>query len=270
MENPAALDSSKKILLADFKARAGLLSPFAAVHHPTAANPASRSGGNSLRSAAEICVGYGSPNSTAVGTPGVWGAAFSTSDFPSLIAAGLKSVSDVSLIPHVHHRLFTSMRTLPNFMPHQFPMVGFDALLGLLSESGEGASSCLVADSPGLSAKIDSYACLLRFSRALFLADDIGRIAGAAAFIAGAAGHLEAKAVYTKLESNPTMADNEAMFHVNHGNLIESAAFSAAALGLAIGKLRDMPTPAGAKANLDVKYLLVSSADEYAAPQGGF
>lgn len=178
-------------------------------------------------------------------------------DFKQLLADVFKNVTVHRLKAHTAHRAVCAMRGTRDFKASEFPSVDSDIVLEEDPELGEYGSEVAIAQVDGLSARVKTYGKNIYMSREVIKNDDIELIAGLFSNAGAAAGRLEAGLVYGLLESNPTLSDSELMFHVSHEN-IEASVLGETSLGAAMGRLRSMLTPAGAKADLSAANLIVA------------
>jgi hypothetical protein len=235
--------------------RAGLITAKAA--HPDA-HVLAASDSNLLQQLALACV----PANVRAGgnTAGFFGYGLGTADFQNTLSSLLRSATVGKLNSQARHRAFCDMRPLKSFMPHDFPRVDTDMALVEIAEGAE-APMIAVGDGAGLTARIRTWGRNVNFSRAAILNDDIGFLVSIAANAGASAARLESGLCYTLLESNPVLGDSEALFHIDHGNLIAAALDETSLFG-AMAALRDQLTPAGVTADLDAKFLVCASGLE--------
>lgn len=250
--------------LADvFKVRAGAL-PLSAAH-PEARAIITR-GGDGERCLFEVAAHH----AITATRPGqklnpdqAFALGWNTSDFGQFMGAALTDVVYRRQQLHVDHRAFCSDKPVRNFLAVNFPSVDFAGTLEEVAEMGE-VTAYGVTSSAGLSGRLRSFATALVISRQAAKNDEIELIAEGFAAVGAAAAQKEASDCYALLESNPTLADGEPMFHDTHMNLIPDV-ISLAAIGTAMNRLRTNPTATGAPGNLEAKTLLVSSGLELTA-----
>lgn len=238
--------------------RAGIISPKLA--HPDAHLLASGDS-NLLQQMAIACV---PPEMRNKGNPaGVFGLGLSTPALKNTLASLLRSATVGKLTGHARHRAFCDMRTLKSFKPHDFPRADLDLELVAANEAGE-LPEMLIFDSGTLTANISTWGRNISITRQVILNDDVKLLAGIVGNAGANAARLEAGIVYGLLESNPTLADGESLFHVDHGNLVASA-LDSSGLAAGLAALKTQPTPAGIAADLDAAYLVVAAELELAA-----
>ncbi|WP_157862483.1 ClpP-like prohead protease/major capsid protein fusion protein [Nitrosococcus halophilus] len=72
--------------------------------------------------------------------------------------------------------------------------------------------------------QVSRHGNIIQITPETIVNDDLGYVQDMANGLGGAGGRAIERAVYTLLESNPTMSDGTALFHANHGNLAASGA----------------------------------------------
>lgn len=237
--------------------RAGLITSKAA--HPDAHLLAS-SDSNLLQEMAIACV----PPEARGGNPaGVFGKGLATPDFTNSLSILLRSATVGKLTGHARHRPFCDMRVLKSFKPHDFPRADLDLELVEANEVGE-LPEMLVFDSGTLTAGIKTFGRNISITRQVIVNDDVKLLASLAGNAGANAARLEAGLVYGLLESNPTLADGELLFHADHGNTV-AAPLATGSLSDGMAALKTQPTPAGLAADLDAAYLVVAAELELAA-----
>ncbi|MBW8457709.1 MAG: hypothetical protein K0M58_04590 [Thiobacillus sp.] len=235
--------------------RAGVITPKAA--HPDA-HVLAASDSNLLQQLALACV----PDEvrSAINPAGVFGRGMGSNDFKNALSSILRSATLGKLNNQARHRAFCDVRPLKSFAAHDFPRADMDMALLELAENDE-ASQAAIVDGAGVSARIRTYARNVAISRAAIVSDDVGLLVAVAANAGANAGRLEAGLCYDLLESNPTLGDGELLFHADHGNVV-AAALDETNLFAAMAALRDQPTAANVKADLDSKFLVCASGLE--------
>lgn len=188
----------------------------------------------------------------------------SSSDFRSALSKALKIVTNNRLTEHAGHRQICRTIELQDFKSREFPNVDTDLSLVEADNFELYPFDIAVSSSNGLSARIRTFGRNVRISRMTIINDDVALVSGVFANAGASASRLEADLVYSLIESNPTLGDSMPMFHADHGN-IEASALDETSLGSAMGKLRNMQTPAGALANLPAAFLVVAPGLELAA-----
>lgn len=238
--------------------RAGIITPKAA--HPDAHLLAS-SDSNLLQEMAIACVPPEARSS--VNPAGVFGKGLTTPDFTNSLSSLLRSATVGKLNGSSRHRQFLDMRTLKSFMPHAFPRADMDLEL-VASNEGAELPEILILDTNTLSARIKTWGRNISVTRQIILNDDIKLLASLAGNAGSNAARLEAGLVYGLLESNPTLADGELLFHADHGNTV-AAPLAAGSLSDGLAALKKQLTPAGLVADLDAAYLVVAAELEFVA-----
>lgn len=249
----------KDALIDALKLRAGVISRASMATHPAADRFSEEP---VLPALAETCAALALKRTFP--TPGAaFGAGLGTSDFQAILSDVMKVATIQRLTAHAHHRPLCVAHELQDFKATSFPSADFDLSLSEAAEYGE-FGEVNIASGAGLSAAVRTFGKNISISRQVIRNDDVGLIVGLFSNVGAAAARHEAAMVYALIEGNPTLADGELMFHVDHTN-IEAAALDATSLGSAMARLRNMLTPAVELADLDAAYLVVAPALELAA-----
>ncbi len=230
--------------------RLGTLAP--ALAHPHAGELAD---GRLLCAYAEYIGGHFARPGTA--PQAFFAAGLSSDDFRLPLSGALRSATVNRLTAHAGHRAWCDLRRVRDFKDHEFPIADADATFVEIPEGGEFGSEIAVSADDGLTARVKTFGKNVYISRNTIRNDDIALVGGLFSNLGAAAARIEAQLAYALIEGNPVLGDSMAMFHVDHGN-IEANALSETALGSAMGRLRTMETPAGAKADLAAAHLLVA------------
>lgn len=184
-------------------------------------------------------------------------------DFAALLAAASMTLANRRFETMAEHRAFCATVECRDFKPTEIASTGLDIELPEVGEHGEMQTG-VVLFGQGNTAQLRSYGRVLSAARQLIVNDQAGMIADAVAQIGAAAARTEAREVYAALESNPTMADGELVFHEDHGNIIASA-LDGTSLGAAMAALRTMTLIGGNLADLAAAHLVVAADLELAA-----
>lgn len=115
---------------------------------------------------------------------------------------------------------------------------------GTMSEAGE-------------SYRIDTFGRIVGISRQAIINDDLGAFTDLAGKFGQAAAEFEAQFLVDLLESNPTMSDDVALFHADHGNLDTSGGLDEPELSAARVRMRKQTGLDGKPINAAPKFLLV-------------
>ena len=186
-----------------------------------------------------------------------------SNDFAAALAAASMTLANARFGVLAEHRAFCSPVECTDFKPTEIASTGLDIELPEVGEHGEMKTG-LVLFGQGNTAQLRSYGRVLSAARQLIINDQAGMIADAVAQIGAAAARTEAREVYAALESNPTLADGELVFHAAHGNIVASA-LDGTSLGAAMAALRTMEMIGGNLADLAAAHLVVSADLELAA-----
>lgn len=184
-------------------------------------------------------------------------------DFAALLAAASMTLANRRFDALAEHRAFCATVECTDFKPTEIVSTGLDIELPEVGEHGEMQTG-VVLFGQGNTAQLRTFGRVLSASRQLIVNDQAGMIADAVAQIGAAAARTEAREVSAALESNPTMADGELVFHADHGNII-AAALDGTSLGAAMAALRTMALIGGNMADLAAAHLVVAADLELAA-----
>nr|WP_316656557.1 prohead protease/major capsid protein fusion protein [uncultured Gellertiella sp.] len=185
----------------------------------------------------------------------------SSSDFPVLLqGVGERVMLDAYEVAKSPIRqVLTRTGTMSDFRKKTVVMVGELGLLERLSEKGEITSTTRAETSEGY--KLETFARMFSISRQALINDDLGAFSNMAAAFGQAAGLTENILLFSLLNSNPVMAeDNTALFHANHGNLAPAGtSLNESALSDARKAMRNQRAfgNAGGFMSLQPAYLLV-------------
>ena len=189
-------------------------------------------------------------------------AAMTTDDLPLL----LQGVTERALresyeTAPASHTIWTAQREVSDFRPQTLLQMSEAPNLEKVGEHGEFTNGSL--SEAAESFRVETFGRIISVSRQSLVNDDLGAITRLPAAFAAAARRLEADLVYGKLTSNPTMADNKALFHTAHGNIGTPAALSVESLAEARSMMRRQKT-LGGKGFLDIapRYLIVPTVLE--------
>lgn len=154
----------------------------------------------------------------------------STSDFPVLLEganrtvllANYQNVSDT-------WRRFCATGSVSDFREHKRLRMGTFSDLDKVEENGEFKNK-KITDANYEKVSIGTKGNIINVSRKMIVNDDLGAFLRLAAMLGRAAARSIENDVYALLASNPTLADNVALFHASHGNLVTGAAPTVAVL----------------------------------------
>lgn len=177
------------------------------------------------------------------------------SDFQLDLAGVLQRMAVRRFRAGQQHRRMASMIEVPNFKDIEFPTVDVDSRLLATGENAERPAASLKLFS-GVSARVKTYSRAIHISRAAIVNSQIPELSQLFGNIGAHADRLEARALAELIASNPTLADGENMFHLDHGNVI-TGTLGLSGLDAALGALRNQQTPGEEKADLPGAHLLV-------------
>ncbi|UXQ89124.1 hypothetical protein [Synechococcus phage MinM1] len=202
-----------------------------------------------------------------------------TSDFPNLLANTASKALGASY--GSARRSFTTwarQRTLPDFKSFRvINLAGAPQLLQIAAVGQEAGEITFGTMGEGA----ETYQ-LFRAGRRISISfeaiinDDISGFSRVPQLFGTAAARLESETVYGILNSNPNMADNQALFVAAHANVFGNGVASFGAgdgvlnvTGLGVGRrvLRTMTAPNGDIIDLQARFLLVPAQLEMAALQ---
>lgn len=186
-----------------------------------------------------------------------------TSDFPILLSNEMNKVLQGAYksVPDEWQR-FTRQVDVADFKEQKvIKLTEADDLLPL-AEMEEYQDSTLAESQEGY--KVAKYGREFSVSWETIVNDDLNGITRQPERFGRAAGRLVNKLIYNLLETNPTMSDSKALFHVDHGNLITDA-LSETGLQNALIKLRTQKDDRNNPISLRPRYILVPPHQEVIA-----
>lgn len=153
----------------------------------------------------------------------------STSDFPGLLgdtsrAAVLRGYQEAE----EQFDQFTRPVSVPDFKPTNLVGLGAFSDLLIVPEGGEYKQGTFSEQSQAM--KIATYGRLFSITRQAIINDDLGVFNDVPRKMGQAAKRTIAKAVFDLINSNPVLADGNALFSAAHGNLLTGAAISTASV----------------------------------------
>ena len=187
-----------------------------------------------------------------------------TSEFQNALIDGMQLLVQRKFETSARHRAFCSMIDCTDF-GEQSIASGVGSFN--LPETNEGAEleSRPVKISAGTGvAKLRTFGRILSFSRELLVNDNVRLVTSALSAGAYAAAALEARLVYSALESSSLLDDGGPVFHLDYGNVVE-AALDKDTLGQAVDLLARQVDGDGNFGDLQPKHLTVESGLAVAA-----
>jgi len=155
---------------------------------------------------------------------------------------------------------WTKLIEVKNFYKGTFSNIDVDDLVEIVKGS-EAKHGCIQGN--GETFQLKTFGRNILITRELLINNEFDIIANAVQAYVVAASRKDAMLQYGVLNDNAVMEDGTPLFHDNHNNLLPGpAAPFTAALGAAMAKLRDQPTPSGEKSNAKTAILLVPTRFE--------
>ncbi|TGQ92185.1 peptidase [Mesorhizobium sp. M8A.F.Ca.ET.208.01.1.1] len=189
----------------------------------------------------------------------------STSDFPTILSnvAGKSLRAAYDAVPQTFRPLVREV-TVPDFKDVTRASISEAPQFEKVNEHGEFKRGSMSEGAEKY--RIATFGKIIGITRQALVNDDLdafGRIPRAFGI---QAAQLESDVVWAQLLANPTMGDNAALFHANHGNLLTSGAIGATTVGEARLKM-GLQTGLDGKTvlNLTPSYLIVPKALEIQA-----
>jgi hypothetical protein len=189
-----------------------------------------------------------------------------TSDFPSLLSAGLKHATIGAYNTQAAHAAFTIAVQVDDFQPADLPALDGDVDLQELPEGAQRQAIVHLTAGGAVKAQIRTFSRKLGLSRASVINNNLDAFARAVIGTGASAARLEARLVAAALEGNPVLDDGAAVFSVDNLNVV-AAALDASTLGQAMSCLRKQKTVAGQLADLAARHLVVDPGAELTARQ---
>lgn len=160
---------------------------------------------------------------------------------------------------------WTKKGSLSNF--HTAQRVGINGV-GALPQVREGAEyKHVTTDDRGAPIALATYGGLLSITRQAIINDDLSAFDAIPANLGRAASRTIGDLVYAVLTQNAKMPDGKALFHDDHGNLMDAAAFDPSSLSAARHAMRMMRDSQGQALNIAPGFVIVPAALEGHAMQ---
>ncbi len=154
----------------------------------------------------------------------------SSSDFPVLLEGANRTVLLANYQEQADTwRQFCATGSVSDFREHKRLRMGSFTDLEKVNENGEYKNK-KITDADFEKVSIDTKGNIINVSRKMIINDDLGAFLRLASMIGRAAARSIENDVYALLASNPTLADNLALFHASHNNLVTGAAPTVAVL----------------------------------------
>ena len=186
-----------------------------------------------------------------------------SADFARLLANGAKNVTVAAFDAAAQEHLqFTAATAVEGFKEETLPSIDGDLDMQPLNEFAEIAHGAAFVAAGGASVQLTTFGRIVWASRHLIINDQLGALKTVFAAVGAHAAQKEAAIVAATLGSNPLMDDGAAMF--SDANTTKTA-LDGAAMGVAMGLLRNQKSAAGNALNLRAAHLVVAPELEYAA-----
>ena len=204
--------------------------------------------------------------------PAVMGRGMGTADFSRLLAGGANALAVRTFNAVGTHRVFCGEMEAKDFRPVSIGTVDNNLFLPVAPQADDHniidnideIREVVVHTSVGGTARLQSHAGILKFSRQIVRNDDVGIIKSTVQQMGAVGANLEAAYVYYAMEQNPNLADGAPVFHADLGNVVAEA-FGESSLGKAMQALRVQMLASGNRADLKSAHLVVASDLELAA-----
>ncbi len=192
----------------------------------------------------------------------VMGRGMGTVDFSRLLSEAGQAVVSRTYNAAADHLSYTSIVAAKDFRHIDLPGLDADIRLDLLNDISEFTHADAPIAPGAQAVQLVTYGRALHISRQVVINDAFGFLRQLFSNIGASGSRREAELVGTQLESAQVLDDGAVVF--NATNTLASV-LSAEALGAAMALMRNALTPAGQKADLAAKHLIVSSELEFFA-----
>lgn len=193
----------------------------------------------------------------------------STGDFPIALGDAIGRVL-AAAFDHAPAALKAVARAveLPDFRLRHVLAMSSAPSLEKVNEHGEFTHGTRAEEGPA-SYKLETYGRIFGITRQALVNDDLGAFADMARAFGQAASQREAAVLAALLLSNPAVADEVALFHADHGNILSTAssALSLTALASAVKALRLQTDVGGELLSLEPGAIVVPASLEMTARQ---
>ncbi len=190
----------------------------------------------------------------------------STSDFSSVLAnVASKTLRQGYADTKRSFQPFCRQVTLPDFKAIQRTALSNGPSLKQVVEGGEYEYGSFTDGAETY--RLFTYGRIVGITREAIINDDLDAFTRIPQKMAAAASRLENRMVYDILLQNPVMSDGTALFHANHGNLINNLINVAGMTALRKGMRIQTDTSGEDALNLELKYLIVPASQEGTALQ---
>lgn len=191
-----------------------------------------------------------------------------TSDFGALLGnvAG-KSLREAYQEEFGSHEIWTGETEVQDFKTQSLVQLSEAPDLLKVAEGGEYTEGSF--NDAGMTFKIEKYGRLFTLTREAIINDDLNAFTRLPAAFGKSAKRKEADLVYQVLTGNPKLADNVALFHATHGNIVSSlTALTVEAIGQGRTLMRKQKgLNSAAPINVVPQFLIVPASLETQAEQ---
>lgn len=190
-----------------------------------------------------------------------------TSDFPQLVSNAVGKVAmQAYQVAESPLKKLARKKTLRDFKPASSVWLGELGRLEKITEAGEITHTTI--SEGGETLKLATYARAINLSRELLVNDDVNLLGDLTAAFGRAAAQTEADILIALLTGNPTMADGDAVFDVDRGNIGTPGALSITTLSAARLAMRKRTGRDGTTfINVQPKFLVIPPELETTAEQ---
>lgn len=187
-----------------------------------------------------------------------------TSDLPLILAnVAEKSAQKRYELTPKSSSVWTSRGSLRNYKEHSQVRGGDFGNLQKRNENGEYQEASFSEEQE--KAQLEKYGVIHSFSDEMIVNDDLALILQIAGESGRAVARLENQLAYGVLTGNPAMADGDALFHANHGNLGTTGAIGETTFKEAFMDMRNQTSVDGRDVlNIPPRYLIVGPELEVA------
>lgn len=191
-----------------------------------------------------------------------------TSDFGALLGnvAG-KSLREAYMDEYGSHEIWTGETEVQDFKTQSLVQLSEAPDLLKVNEGGEYTHGQFT--DAGMTFRIEKYGRLFTLTREAIINDDLNAFTRMPAAFGKSAKRKEADLVYQVLTGNPKLADNVALFHATHGNIVSSlTALTVEAIGQGRTLMRKQKgMNSAAPINVVPQFLIVPASLETQAEQ---
>jgi hypothetical protein len=178
-----------------------------------------------------------------------------TSDFASILAAGLSPVVVRRYRAMARHLAFCGTVKVRDFRSYPVPRVDTELDLREVGENARVVGGLISTEGGAVAVRLTRYARALAISRPAIINNEIDLIGEVVSSVGPTVARKEAGLVAASLEAPADLDDGQPVFGV--ANTV-AAALDASSLAEAAALLLNQPLPSGGRADLDLRHLVVS------------